>query len=40
MISTHIGKFVVLIKAASFHKQSEGELMKIFCKKDRLFELY
>ena len=31
MISIQIGEFVVLIKAASFHKQSEGELMKVFC---------
>ena len=40
MISRHIGKFVVLILAASFYKQSEGELMPIFNsnKKDRLFE--
>ena len=40
MISTHIGKFVVLIIAASFYKQSERELLLVFCpkKKDRLFE--
>ena len=33
MISRHIGEFVVLIIAASFHKQSEAELMKVL-KKD------
>ena len=40
MISAHIGKFVVLILAASLHKQSEGELLPVFYlkKKDRLFE--
>ena len=31
MISTHIGEFVVLIIAASFHKQGEGEWMSVFC---------
>ena len=35
----HIGEFFVMIIAASFHTQSEGELMKIIClKKDKLFE--
>ena len=40
MISTLIGQFVVLIIAASFHKQSEGVLIEAFCskKKERLFE--
>ena len=39
MISIHIGKFVVHIIAASFHKLWEGELMPVFwIKKDRLFE--
>ena len=31
MISINIGEFVAFIIAASFHKQSEGELMKVFC---------
>ena len=31
MISRHIGEFVVLIIDASFHKQSEVELMPVFC---------
>ena len=34
MISRHIGEFVALIIAASFHKQSERELMKVFCIKN------
>ena len=33
MISIHIGKFVVLIITASFHKQSEGELLTVFFKR-------
>ena len=33
MISTHIGEFAVLFLAASFYKQSEGELLPAFCKK-------
>ena len=32
MISINIGEFVVLIIVASFHKQSEGELIKVFLK--------
>ena len=36
MISTHIGEFVVLIIAVTFHTQSEGELMKVFCKRKRI----
>ena len=31
MVSTIIGKFVVLILAESLHKQSEGELVSAFC---------
>ena len=31
MRSTHIGEFVVLIIAVTFHAQSKGELMKVFC---------
>ena len=42
MISRHIDEFVVLIIAASFHKQSEGELMNVFfsMKNDRLCKKY
>ena len=32
MIIRHIGKFVILIIAVSFHKQSEGEFMPVFFK--------
>ena len=32
MISRLINEFVVLIITASFHTQSEGEFMKVFCK--------
>ena len=31
MISRHIGEFVVLNITASFHKQSEEEIIKVFC---------
>ena len=31
MISTHIDNIVVLVLAASFHTQSEAELMQVFC---------
>ena len=36
MISTHICEFVVLAIEASFHKQSEGELVKVFCSKKKI----
>ena len=32
MISTHIGKSVVLIIAASFNKQWDEELISVLCK--------